>query len=177
MAEIARVGHTWNTAGEAMDAQPLTFEELFEAERVRLFKLLFVMTGSRQEAEDLAQEAFLRVWQHWETVGSLDDPTGYLHRTAVNLFRDHYRRALVAVKRAVKLTPEPDAYEGADDRNVAAHVLGSLTPRQRASLVLTEALGYSSDEAGQLLGIKGSTVRALNFQARAALKGTVITDG
>ncbi|SRR5712691_4810584 len=177
MAEIARLGRTWNTAAEAMDPEPRTFEELFEVERVRLFKLLFVMTGSRQEAEDVVQEAFLRVWQRWEIVGALEDPTRYLHRTAVNLFRDRYRRALVAVRRAIKITPQPDAFESADDRNLAAQILGGLSPRQRAALVLTEALGYSSDEAGRLLGIKGSTVRALNFQARSALKGTVMTDG
>ena len=177
MAETAPVERSWNTAQRAMDATPRTFEEFFDAERVRLFKVLFVMTGSRQEAEDLAQESFLRIWQRWDTVGALEDPVGYLHRIAVNLFRDHSRRAAVAVKRAIKLAAPPDAYEGSDDRSLAAQVLGGLAPRQRAALVLTEALGYSSDEAGKLLGIKGSTVRALSFQARAVLKEMVITDG
>jgi DNA-directed RNA polymerase specialized sigma24 family protein len=54
-------------------------------------------------------------------------------------------------------------------------MLRSLTPRQRAAIVLTEGLGYSSDEAGSMLGVKGSTVRALHHQARAALKRSTET--
>jgi hypothetical protein len=47
-----------------------------------------VITGSRGEAEDLAQEAFTRLFERWDRVAALDDPTGYLHRTATNLFRN-----------------------------------------------------------------------------------------
>jgi DNA-directed RNA polymerase specialized sigma24 family protein len=57
-----------------------------------------------------------------------------------------------------------------DDRDAIAHALRSLTPRQRAAMVLTEMLGYSPEEAGSMLGIKASTVRALNFQGRTALR-------
>ncbi|HEX6261756.1 MAG TPA: sigma factor-like helix-turn-helix DNA-binding protein, partial [Actinomycetota bacterium] len=55
-------------------------------------------------------------------------------------------------------------------RQVVTEALASLSPRQRAALVLTEGLGYSAEDAGRMLGVKGSTVRALNFQARAALR-------
>jgi RNA polymerase sigma-70 factor (ECF subfamily) len=157
----------------ALAGGPGSFEGFFEAERVRLFKILFVITGSRPEAEDISQEAFLKVWERWERVGALDDPAGYLHRTAMNVFRDRYRRAVLAVKRATRGAPVPDAYEAVEARAIAASVLGSLTPRQRAAIVLTEALGYSAEEAGRLLGIKGSTVRALHFQARSALKDSM----
>ncbi len=152
-----------------------SFEEFFEAERVRLYKVLFAITGSRHEAEDISQDAFLRVWERWERVGGMDDPAGYLHRTAMNVFRDRYRRLVLGMKRAIRISPPPDAYEAVEARSVAARVLGSLTPRQRAAIVLTEALGYSAEEAGKLLGIKGSTVRALHFQARSALKDSMET--
>jgi RNA polymerase sigma-70 factor, ECF subfamily len=101
----------------------------------------------------------------------MDDPVGYLHRTAINIFRDRSRRLLAAMKRAVRSTPRPDEYEALEARSVAASLLGRLPPRQRAAIVLTEVLGYSAEEAGELLGIKGSTVRALHFQARSALMG------
>jgi DNA-directed RNA polymerase specialized sigma24 family protein len=95
----------------------------------------------------------------------------------MNLFRNQYRRARVAVGRAVGLGPERDVFADVDDRDAATRALGTLTPRQRAAMVLTEALGYSGEEAGQLLGIKASTVYALTHQARAALHGTVeVTD-
>src|SRR5688572_25250044 len=158
---------------ESMNAAPVTFEGFFHDQKERLLRILSVITGSRAEAEDLAQEAFTRVFERWETVGAMDDPAGYLHRTAMNLFRNQYRRARVALGRVVGLGPEQDVFKPVEDRDVAARALGELTPRQRAALVLTEALGYSGDEAGRLLGIKASTVWALTHQARTALKGNV----
>jgi RNA polymerase sigma-70 factor (ECF subfamily) len=153
---------------------PMSFEVFFESERVRLHRVLFAITGSRQEAEDIAQEAFLRVWERWDRVGVLDEPVGYLQRTAMNVFRDRRRRLVLGLKLGLKRVLRPptarDELEAVETRSVAADVLASLTPRQRAAIVLTEALDYSADEAGSILGIKGSTVRALTFQARSALK-------
>jgi len=148
----------------------MTFEAFFEAERVRLHRVLFAISGNRQEAEDIAQDAFLRVWERWDSVAALDEPVGYLHRTAMNVFRDRRRRLVLGLKRAIRPAAARDELAAVDTRSVAAAVLAALTPRQRAAIVLTEALDYSADEAGSILGIKGSTVRALTFQARSALK-------
>ena len=153
--------------------EPVTFEGFFEDQKDRLLRILSVITGSRSEAEDLAQEAFTRVFERWETVGAMEDPAGYLHRTAMNLFRNQYRRARVAIARTVGLGPEQDVFKAVDDRDAATRALSSLTPRQRAALVLTEALGYSGEETGRLLGVKASTVWALTHQARAALEQNV----
>lgn len=147
-----------------------SFEVFFEAERIRLYRVLFAITGSRQEAEDISQEAFLRVWERWDRVAALDEPVGYLHRTAMNVFRDRRRRLVLGLKRVLRPPAARDELEAVETRSVATDVLASLTPRQRAAIVLTEALDYSADEAGSILGIKGSTVRALTFQARSALK-------
>jgi RNA polymerase sigma-70 factor (ECF subfamily) len=156
----------------------LSFEEFFANEHVRLFKALVVITGDRHQAEDICQDAFLRVWERWDRVVAMEDPAGYLHRTAMNAFRDTHRRLMLLLKRAVRPAPSHDDYVAAEARADAARVLGALAPRQRAAIVLTEGLGYSAEEAGRLLGIKGSTVRALHFQARSALKETVeATDG
>jgi RNA polymerase sigma-70 factor (ECF subfamily) len=155
-----------------------SFEEFFGSERVRLHRVLFAITGSRAEAEDVAQDAFLRVLERWDRVGALDDPAGYLHRTAMNVFRDRRRRLVVSLKRAIHVSPAPNEYEAVEARSVAASVLGSLPPRQRAAVVLTEGLGASAEEAGRMLGIKGSTVRALHHQARSSMRrSTEITDG
>jgi RNA polymerase sigma-70 factor, ECF subfamily len=144
------------------------FEEFFRAEQRRLHRVLFAITGSRPEAEDIGQEAFLRVWERWDRVSGMEDPAGYLHRTAINIFRDRSRRLVLAMKRAVRMAPRTNEYDAVEARSVAASVLGQLPPRQRAAIVLTEGLGYSAEEAGELLGVKGSTVRALHFQARLA---------
>ena len=173
MREVAGLRRAWNAPDEPMDNQPPTFEAFFEEQKERLLRILSVITGSRAEAEDLAQEAFTKVFERWEAVAGMEDPAGYLHRTAMNLFRNQYRRTRVALSRAVGAGPEQDVFQPVEDRDAAARALGALAPRQRAALVLTEALGYSGEEAGQLLGIKASTVWALTHQARAALQGTV----
>jgi RNA polymerase sigma factor (sigma-70 family) len=148
----------------------IAFEEFFDHERDRLFRVLCVMTANRHEAEELAQDAFLKVLERWDRVRAMEDPAGYLHRAAMNEFRKRYRRSKVALRRILPATSPPDVFEAVHDRDLTARALSSLTPRQRAALVLTEALSYSAEEAGQLLGIKASTVRALTSQARDALR-------
>jgi RNA polymerase sigma-70 factor (ECF subfamily) len=150
--------------------EPASFEEFFHSERDRLFRVLCVITGSRQEAEDIAQDAFARIWERWPDVSTMENAPGYLHRTAMNLFRSRYRRALLAARRTVAPPVEDDAYEAVDDRLAALQMLRSMGPRQRAAIVLTEVLGYRAEEAGRMLGIRAATVRALHFQARSKLK-------
>lgn len=146
------------------------FDDFFEDEKERLLRVLSVVTGSRTEAEDIAQDAFMKVLERWDSVGRMENPTGYLYRTAMNVFRSQYRRAALAVRRSIGVAPERDVFEAVEARDVAAQALARLTPRQRAALVLTELLGYTGEEAGRLLGIRASTVWALTHQARATLK-------
>jgi RNA polymerase sigma-70 factor, ECF subfamily len=158
-------------------SSPLTFEEFFEAQRDRLFRTLCLITGSRDEAEDLAQEAFVKVLERWDALQDLEDPSGYLHRTAMNAFRSRVRRAATAARRALGVVRPPDLYEHVDDRMVTMQAMGTLSPRQRAAVVLTDLLGYTAEEAGSLLGVRGSTVRALHFQARSALRAHLTPRG
>jgi RNA polymerase sigma-70 factor (ECF subfamily) len=169
MGELAVSRGTWNAAQPAMASESVSFEAFFTAESDRLLRILSVITGSRAEAEDIVQEAFTRVLQRWDRVSTFENPSGYLERTAMNVFRNQYRRATLAVRRSIGVAPEQDVFQAVEDRDVASRALARLTPRQRAALVLTEALGYSGEETGRLLGIKPSTVWALTHQARTAL--------
>ena len=54
------------------------FEDLVRAESARLFRALYLITGNRHESEEIMQDAFLALWERWDRVGSMDDPTGYL---------------------------------------------------------------------------------------------------
>jgi len=146
-----------------------TFEEFFETERTKLFRALLLMTHDAGDAEEIAQEAFCRLWERWEDVRSLDDPTGYLFRTAMNVHRSRYRRALRAAKRAIHQRDDVDPFEQVAAHDEAVRLLVQLTPRQRVAVVLTQLVGYSSDEASAVMGVRSGTVRALVSQARAAL--------
>jgi hypothetical protein len=75
------------------DDQVKEFEALFEREKERLFQALCLVTCNRFEAEELAQDAFLSVYERWDRVAKIDEPTGYLYRTAMNAFRSWPRRS------------------------------------------------------------------------------------
>ena len=116
------------------------------------------------------QEAFLRVWERWDRVADMEDPTGYLYRTALNLYRKRMRRAALATRRAIHFAPRGQGLADVEIRDAVVQALATLTPRQRQSVVLVDLLDYSSEEAGRLMGIRAATVRVLVSKGRAALK-------
>jgi RNA polymerase sigma-70 factor, ECF subfamily len=162
------VSDSASTEGAALDRAD--FEGLVQAEHPRLYGALWLITRDRGEAEDVMQEAFLRVWERWDRVGAMDDPAGYLYRTALNVYRQRIRRASVAVRRAIGLGAPRDELAEVETHDLVLRALGRLTPRQRVSVVLVDLLDYSSKEAAQLMGIKAATVRVLASQARSALR-------
>lgn len=155
---------------------PRTFESFFEAERARLLRALFVLTGNAEEAEELLQDAFLALWERWDRVSTMDDPTGYLYRTAMNRHRSLARRATRAARRAVGQAHGGDLFAEADERDAVARALATLTPRRRRAVVLTEMAGYSSPEAARIMGISDSTVRRLAQDARTVMRDA-LTEG
>jgi RNA polymerase sigma-70 factor (ECF subfamily) len=150
-----------------------SFEEFFLRERAELYSTLCLVTRNRHEAEELTQEAFVRLLERWDRVSALDDPRGYLYRTAMNVFRSRYRRVLLAARRTLGVARPDDAIVAVDERDAAVRALAALSPRQRAAVVLTDLLGYPSEEAARMLGIRSSTVRMHTSRAHAALKETM----
>jgi len=149
----------------------LDFEGFFAEHRIGLFGALWLVTRDRHEAEELTQDAFVKVWERWDRVRELDDPTGYLYRTGMNLFRNRRRRVALALRRAVRLAPPPaDEMRTIDDRDAIVRALGRLTPAQRAALVLVDLVGLTSQEAGRALGVRPSTVRVLAARGRTTLR-------
>lgn len=170
MERSLRVPRGTEVVGAGVTDGPAGFEEFFSKEHTPLFGALCLVTGDRHEAEEIMQEAFLRLWERWERVIRMDDPSGYLFRTAMNVFRNRYRRAALAVRKTINLAPTEDAFSTVDDRDVVVRALRDLTPDQRAAVVLTGYVGLSSEEAGKVLGMRAGTVRTLATRARAAIQ-------
>jgi RNA polymerase sigma-70 factor, ECF subfamily len=160
---------------DPLDQDP-SFEQFFDAERTRLFGALAVMSGNRTEAEEVMQDAFLRVWERWDRVSEMESPEGFLYRTALNVYRKRLRRAAIAVRKATTLLPEDDSLGGVEARDEVARLLRGLTQREREAIVLTAYLGYAIEEAGELLGIRPNTVRVLTSRARATLRRQVMEE-
>lgn len=153
------------------------FEDLFFEHRDRLFRTLFLACGSRHDAEELTQEAFLRIWQRWDRVGTSPEVSGYLYRTAINLFISKRRRASVALR--TRLFPRASAdeeYEAIERRRDILVALRRLPPRQRAVVLLVGFLDYSAEEAARTLSIRPSTVRVLLSRARTTMSEEVSRD-
>jgi RNA polymerase sigma-70 factor (ECF subfamily) len=158
---------------------PLDFEGFFARESETLFRRLWLVTRDRGEAEDLVQDAFIVVLERWERVQAMEDPTGYLYRVAFNAWRKRARRAARTLQRLLSRPVGPqDSFASAEARTMIGSALDSLTPRQRAALVLTELLEMTSQEAASVLGVRSVTVRVLSSQARASMRERIgVVDG
>jgi RNA polymerase sigma-70 factor, ECF subfamily len=155
---------------DAAAAAPPDFHAFFQDEHGRLLKTLYFVTGDRAEAADLMQEAFLRLWERWDTIDGIEDPRAYLFRVALNASKMRARTAFRASRRVLPLGVVRDPFDDVDVREDVRRMLLTLTPRQRAALVLLDLYGYGSEEAGRIMGIRPSTVRALATQGRAVLR-------
>jgi RNA polymerase sigma-70 factor (ECF subfamily) len=152
-----------------------SFEAFFAEQHGDLYAALWLITRDRAEAEEIMQDAFLKLWERWDRVRTLDDPEGYLYRTAMNLLRSRKRRAALAIRHMMRPSLPDDLFEAVERREILVQAMSGLTPRERAAIVLTDVLGFTSDEAGVSLGITGATVRVLAARGRGRL-GQEVTD-
>lgn len=151
-------------------SEPLAFEDFFQAEGPILFRRLCLVTGNRHEAEEVMQEAFISLLERWDRVRVMQSPTGYLYRTAFHAVNKRARRAARAVQHPLGWGAPVDEFELADDREIVRKALGSLTRRQRTAVVLTELLGFSSEDAAKMMGARATTVRVLASNGRAVMR-------
>jgi RNA polymerase sigma-70 factor (ECF subfamily) len=146
------------------------FEDFFQAHYERLLRAMYLASGDRHEADDLAQEAFVRVYERWDRVRETDDPVGYLYRTALNARRSQLRRLAVAARKALRPDPPTDAHEAAEERHTVRRALDGLPNGQKEVVILVEWLEMTDLQAGRVLGISAGAVRTRLHRARAALR-------
>jgi RNA polymerase sigma-70 factor, ECF subfamily len=156
--------------GEASEETVDDFEPFFSAEYRRLAKAMLLVSGDPSEAEDLAQEAFARVYARWDEVMKMDSPTGYLYRTALNLHRKRVRWSSMRARRGVPERQRPDELQAAEDRSDILRAVSGLPRAQREALVLVDWLGMDVAQVAALLGIQPVSLRVRLHRARAALR-------
>jgi len=91
----------------------------------------------------------------------------------IDVADDAQDHGVLAIRRALWLAPDPPPFAEIDEQQDVVAALAQLTPRQRAALVLTDVLDYSSEEAGRALGVSAGTVRGLASRARENLRRQV----
>lgn len=165
------------TARLAQQGDPKAYEALVRRYQDRVYRHLLHLTGSREEALELAQEAFIRAWQalpEWRPDAQFGT---WLMRIASNAALDVLRRRKVVTflpleddYDAPAGAPGPEAQLDARRRIVALDAaLAKLTPGHREILLLREVEGLSYGELGEVLAIDEGTVKSRLARARAAL--------
>jgi RNA polymerase sigma factor (sigma-70 family) len=166
------LGRTITARAERHDVtrREASFETFFEDTHRRLFGALCLVTGNRHEAEEIMQDAYLRLWERWERVQVMENPNGFLYTTAMNQFRSRYRRAMLRSRKHLGFASRTDDLAEVEDRDEVVRLLRPLIPAERASVVLTTMFGFTSEEAGRILGLKAGTVRSHATRARAGAR-------
>lgn len=142
----------------------------------RLLALATRLLGDSGEAEDVAQESFLRIWRQaagWQSGTARFDT--WLHRVALNLCYDRLRRRRERPTDVLPDRQDPDPLPDArlEDKDRAARVaraLQSLPDRQREALVLQYYQELSNAEVAELMGIGVAAVESLLARARRSLR-------
>ncbi|GAA1712437.1 RNA polymerase sigma factor SigE [Isoptericola hypogeus] len=159
---------------------PPTWDSIVRDHSARVYRLAYRLTGNQQDAEDLTQETFLRVFRSLSsyTPGTFE---GWLHRITTNLFLDQVRRRkrirmeAMGDDAARVAAPEDGGrpergFEHANLDHDVQRALDALRPEYRAAVVLCDIEGLSYEEIAVTLGIKLGTVRSRIHRARAQLR-------
>ena len=147
------------------------FSEFFASQYGPLCWLGLLLTGSRAEAEELAQEALVRTWWRWKLVRRPDDPGSYARRVLVNRRRSLLRRATVEARSLARSRPEELVVPAGDERAIVLwQAVQALPARQRAVLVLRFREDLTEVEVARLLGLPLGTVKTLARRGRDRLR-------
>lgn len=155
---------------------PYAFSEIVRRHRDRMWAVALRTLGDPDEAADAVQDAFVSAYRKAEGFRGEAAVTTWLHRIVVNACLDRMRRKSVRpvaddelIEAAERETPMADL---TGDREVSMEVsaaLKLLPPDQRAALVLVDMMGYSVEDAAQVLGVPSGTVKSRCARGRAKL--------
>jgi len=150
--------------------QPATFESLMLAHERKVVRVAWRMLGSLEDAQDAAQEVFLRLYRHWRRLDPLA-VEAWLYRITVNVCCDmlRKRRPVGGLAEEPAIAPSVDL-EGDERRRLLAEGLKHLPERERAALVLREIEGLSTTETAAVLGVAETTVRSQVSMGKARLR-------
>jgi RNA polymerase sigma-70 factor (ECF subfamily) len=161
---------------QSQKGDPTAFESLIRKHQRMVHSLTYRMTGSLDDAEDLAQETFIRAYAQIGSYRGAAKFSTWLYRIAVNVCLNWRQREArrTALNTDWATTNEPEtSHIGGNSETSSARVqeaLMKLPAKQRAAIVLTTYDGLNHSEAAQALGCSETTVSWRVFSARRKLK-------
>lgn len=162
------------------------FDELVKLKRERVVRTAFQVTGNLDDALDVAQAVFLKLWQGLDKYDPGRRFDTWLHRITVNAAIDMLRsrgpkghlQPLPDDPSSLEADEAPvrDAAEAVDLgrlQQLFSRLAAALAPKQRAAFVLREIEGHSTAEVARIMNVTESTVRNHLFQARKILRAGI----
>ena len=150
---------------------------LYEDRYVELVRFATFLMGDVHSAEDVSQEAFVRIYDAWDRLVDADRAVAYLRATVVNLSRGRHRRRLVAER---KPPPQPGSAPSAEDdamgranRSAVLQAVAALPSRQRECVVMRHWLRMTEGEIASTLDVSIGSVRTHNKRGVEALQRTL----
>ncbi len=181
---------------QAQAGELRAFEELVVIYQDKIVTLSYYLTGNQADAQDLAQEVFMRAYTKIRNFRQEADLGTWLHRIAVNLWSNMQRRQKFAnllslddpvqtgegefTRTVASDDPEGDpeeAFEGKELQESVRQALRSLSEEYRIVLVLREIEGYSYEEIAKITGCSLGTVKSRMNRARQALREKIEVRG
>jgi RNA polymerase sigma-70 factor (ECF subfamily) len=173
----------FDATGSAADMP--SWSDLVAQHGDRVYRLAFRLCGNAHDAEDITQEAFIRVFRSLDKYkpGTFE---GWMHRIVTNLFLDSARR-----RARIRFEALPEDVERVPGRErspeqvlseetfdpILQTALANLSPEFRAAVVLSDIEDLSYEEVGRILGVKMGTVRSRIHRGRAALRAELEAAG
>ena len=162
-----------------MESNIVQWDAIVQEHSAQVYRLAYRLTGNRQDAEDLMQDVFVRVFNSLETYEP-GNFAGWVHRITTNLFLDKARKAQRqkthpffegAEERlpSAEILPESLVHDAGFDPDVEA-ALASLPADFRVAVILCDVEGLSYEEISDVLGVKLGTVRSRIHRGRGQLR-------
>ena len=167
----------WLARAEAGNAA--TFDQLVETYAAMVLRTAQRLLLSEADAQDAAQEVFLKLHPFAKKFDETRDPRPWLYRMTVNVCHDLRRKrkldvALEDAEEPVASAPTPEEqWSASERRRLMFEALGALSERERQAIVLRDLEGLATAEVAEAMGTTEATVRSQIAMGRAKLKNYV----
>lgn len=172
-SDAERLARGAEEAASTLEMDEDAFRAFYDRTARILWAYLSRMTGDPQAADDLLQEAYYRFIRSGVPLEGEAHQRHYLFRIATNLVTDRYRRRPpeepLDEDAAAAIPADTDLADRLERRRHLHAAMSELRRRERASLWLAYAEGWSHDEIARVLGLRASGIRVLLFRARRKL--------
>ncbi|KAB1150409.1 SigE family RNA polymerase sigma factor [Micromonospora sp. AMSO12t] len=151
------------------------FEEFYRTTRHRIVTVLYALSGDLGEAQDAAQEAYVRAWQRWRLVGGYGDPEAWVRTVGYRLLVNRWRKIRNGITAYRRHGPVPTVGPPSENTVALVAALRQLPAEQRQAIVLHHLADLSVADIATQTNTPTGTVKARLARGRKALAALLDT--